>query len=68
MQVLSVPLRALLFCFEFVFGNGSRIKSCLTLGMTPFVHSSGSGLYLVGAAIGMDKGPLKILSDDRSTH
>ena len=31
MQVLSVPLRALLFCFEFVFGNGSRIKSCLTL-------------------------------------
>ena len=30
MQVLFAPLRALLFCFEFVFGNGSRIKSCLT--------------------------------------
>ena len=31
MQVLSVPLRAFLFCFEFVFGEVLRIKSSLTL-------------------------------------
>ena len=34
MQVLSVPLRALLFCFDFIFGKGSRVKSSLT----PFSH------------------------------
>ena len=30
MQALSVPLRALLLCFNFVFGKVSGIKSCLT--------------------------------------
>ena len=31
MQVLFAPLRAFLFFFECICGNGSRIKSCLTL-------------------------------------
>ena len=38
MQVLLAPLRAFLFCFEFIFGNGSRIKLCLTLMSGPMAQ------------------------------
>ena len=38
MQVPLAPLRAFLFCFEFIFGNGSLVKSCLTLMSDPMAQ------------------------------
>ena len=46
MQVLFTPLRAFLFCFEFIFGNGSLVKSWLTLMSDPMAQIYGKGLAL----------------------
>ena len=47
MQVLSAPLRALLFCLDFVFGIAAWIKSCLTLFLQKLVGvAKGKTSYL----------------------